>query len=184
MVLSCGFSWINEGKIQWQNNVDKTMQICFWSVLRQTELFFGRLFLVAFCLRVFQLLNSVFACYQELHRPRFVSSNLSFWFRWITQTSVRISIGYFEATRGYVIYSPRRAAPRWINTYPRGTHIPEHVSPILFPLPKLKFSVICKLTIDSHIFGRGDSKSLYSFGVEFASHSQPCNGVTFSFLVQ
>jgi hypothetical protein len=28
----------------------------------------------------------------------------------------QISIGYFEATRGYVIY----AAPRWINTYPRG----------------------------------------------------------------
>ena len=23
-----------------------------------------------------------------------------------------ISIGYFEATRGYVIYSPRRVAPR------------------------------------------------------------------------
>jgi hypothetical protein len=25
---------------------------------------------------------------------------------------LRICIGYFEATRGYVIYSPRRAAPR------------------------------------------------------------------------
>jgi hypothetical protein len=25
--------------------------------------------------------------------------------------SQQISIGYFEATRGYVIYSPRRAAP-------------------------------------------------------------------------
>jgi hypothetical protein len=24
----------------------------------------------------------------------------------------RLSIGYFEATRGYVIYSPRRTAPR------------------------------------------------------------------------
>jgi hypothetical protein len=32
----------------------------------------------------------------------------------------KVSIGYFEATRGYVIYSPRRAAPTWINTYPRG----------------------------------------------------------------
>jgi hypothetical protein len=28
------------------------------------------------------------------------------------EDTVKICIGYFEATRGYVIYSPRRAAPR------------------------------------------------------------------------
>ena len=33
---------------------------------------------------------------------------------------MKLRIGYFEATRGYVIYSPRHAALRWINTYPWG----------------------------------------------------------------
>ena len=30
----------------------------------------------------------------------------------VTPYQPEVSIGYFEATRGYVIYSPRRAAPR------------------------------------------------------------------------
>jgi hypothetical protein len=60
------------------------------------------------------------ACLVWIYTQRNITSIIFTWVHYTNTEKSWLCIGYFEATREYVIYSPRRAAPRWINTYPRG----------------------------------------------------------------